>query len=97
MRADEPMQTDDDPTRREFDSLSRTVERLDHEFSAFRESFPDRIVGPRLYEANRESDRLNNARQDHEIEKLQGIVAWVVRSLVSAAFIAPVVGWIWNR
>lgn len=89
--------SDDFPSRRDHDGLAGTVRDLDRELSTFKEQVSDKFVSLQLYEANRRADAFNDSRQDRQIEKLEGVVAWVVRSLISAAVLAPLAGYLWQR
>ena len=83
--------------RRDHDSLVHTVRELDRELQAFKDHVSDKYVSLQLYEANQRADAFNNARQDRQIEKLEGVVSWVVRALISGAILAPLAGYLWQR
>ena len=85
------------PTRRDHDGLAHTVRELDRELQGFKDHVADKYVSLQLYEANQRADAFNNARQDRQIEKLEGVVSWVVRALISAAIIMPAAGYLWQR
>lgn len=83
--------------RRDHDNLASTVRELDRELQTFKDHVADKYVSIRLYEANQRAEAFNNARQDRQIEKLEGIVSWVVRALISGAILAPLAGYLWQR
>ena len=85
------------PTRRDHDGLVQTVRELDRELQTFKDHVADKYVSLRLYEANQRAEAFNDARQDRSIEKLEGVVSWVVRALISAAILTPLAGYLWQR